>query len=215
MRPKLRDNQLASWPYKITAIPQSHIFAFAEEITQSAYLGKSDIQGDEWGDMFARAINGAYLASPVGHVDVTKGKLAWSVKTIKDKNPHKKRTIRIISGRNSPDYSFGIKNVHDDINKTGAAVLSIWNERVNLSINSYKIIPRLSILRPDPLLFFKPTHPAFQAHFRQAARSANHNSLWFTSPQTTSLIRSYFFSGFRYLSPIIRHVLTFRMACST
>ena len=69
--------------------------------------------------------------------------------------------------------------------------------------------------RPDPLLFFKPTHPAFQAHFRQAARSANHNSLWFTSPQTTSLIRSYFFSGFRYLSPIIRHVLTFRMACST
>ena len=70
-------------------------------------------------------------------------------------------------------------------------------------------------LRPDPLLFFKPTHPAFQAHFRQAARSANHNSLWFTSPQTTSLIRSYFFSGFRYLSPIIRHVLTFRMACST
>ena len=146
MRPKLRDNQLASWPYKITAIPQSHIFAFAEEITQSAYLGKSDIQGDEWGDMFARAINGAHLASPVGHVDVTKGKLAWSVKTIKDKNPHKKRTIRIISGRNSPDYSFGIKNVHDDINKTGAAVLSIWNERVNLSINSYKIIPRLSIL---------------------------------------------------------------------
>ena len=74
--------------------------------------------------------------------------------------------------------------------------------------------PRL-VRRPDPLLFFKPTHPAFQAHFRQAARSANHNSLWFTSPQTTSLIRSYFFSGFRYLSPIIRHVLTFRMACST
>ncbi len=70
-------------------------------------------------------------------------------------------------------------------------------------------------LRPDPLLFSKPVRPTFQAHFRQAARSASHSSLWFTSPQTTSLIRSYFFSGFRYLSPIIRHVLTFRMACST
>ena len=69
--------------------------------------------------------------------------------------------------------------------------------------------------RPDPLLFSKPVRPTFQAHFRQAARSASHSSLWFTSPQTTSLIRSYFFSGFRYLSPIIRHVLTFRMACST
>ena len=69
--------------------------------------------------------------------------------------------------------------------------------------------------RFDPLLFFKPVCPTFQAGFRQAARSASHNSLWFTSPQTTSLIRSYFFSGFRYLSPIIRHVLTLRMVCST
>ena len=146
MRPRLRDNQLAAWPYAVTATPQSHIFSFAEEITKSAYLGKADIQGDEWGDMFANAVGGGHLASPVGHVDVTKGKLAWSVKTVKDKTPHRKRVIRIISGRNSPDYSFGIKNVHDDIGKTGAAVLSIWNERVRLSISTYKIIPRLSIL---------------------------------------------------------------------
>ena len=146
MRPRLRDNQLTAWPYEVTAVPQGHIFSFAEEITKSAYLGKADIQGDEWGDMFANAVGGTHLGSPVGHVDVTKDKLAWSVKTVKDRNPHKKRIVRIISGRNSPDYSFGIKNVHDDIGKTGAAVLSIWNERVRLSINAYKIIPRLSVL---------------------------------------------------------------------
>ncbi len=32
-------------------------------------------------------------------------------------------------------------------------------------------------LRSDPLLFFKPAHPTFQARFRQAACSASHNSL--------------------------------------
>ena len=31
--------------------------------------------------------------------------------------------------------------------------------------------------RSDPLLFFKPAHPTFQARFRQAACSASHNSL--------------------------------------
>ena len=69
--------------------------------------------------------------------------------------------------------------------------------------------------RLDPLLFFKPAHPAFQARFRQTACSASHSNLWFTSPHTMSLMRSYVFSGFRYLSPMIRHVLTLRIACST
>ena len=71
------------------------------------------------------------------------------------------------------------------------------------------------LLRLDPLLFFKPAHPAFQARFRQTACSASHSNLWFTSPHTMSLMRSYVFSGFRYLSPMIRHVLTLRIACST
>ena len=76
-------------------------------------------------------------------------------------------------------------------------------------------IMTLADQRLDPLLFFKPAHPAFQARFRQTACSASHSNLWFTSPHTMSLMRSYVFSGFRYLSPMIRHVLTLRIACST
>ena len=34
-----------------------------------------------------------------------------------------------------------------------------------------------AILRFDPLLFFKPVRPTFQAGFRQAARSASHSNL--------------------------------------
>ena len=81
--------------------------------------------------------------------------------------------------------------------------------------SDYDMTRLVSILRLDPLLFFKPAHPAFQARFRQTACSASHSNLWFTSPHTMSLMRSYVFSGFRYLSPMIRHVLTLRIACST
>ncbi len=40
-----------------------------------------------------------------------------------------------------------------------------------------KALDRIAELRSDPLLFFKPAHPTFQARFRQAACSASHNSL--------------------------------------
>ena len=73
----------------------------------------------------------------------------------------------------------------------------------------------MSMHRSEPLLFFKPVCPTFQARFRQAACSASHSSLWFTNPHTTSLIRSYFFSGFRYTLPIIRQVLILWVACPT
>jgi len=40
--------------------------------------------------------------------------------------------IWLISGRSSPDYSYGISDPHENVQKTGRAVLEIWNERVNI-----------------------------------------------------------------------------------
>ncbi|MCP4362117.1 MAG: hypothetical protein GY796_29265 [Chloroflexi bacterium] len=70
---------------------------------------------------------------------------AWSVKSVQNKNPHTCKTIRVISGRNSPDYSYGIENPHEDIQKTGSAVLRIWNERVNIALEKFDYL-RTSIL---------------------------------------------------------------------
>ena len=47
---------------------------------------------------------------------------------------------------------------------------------------SYHVVPfdvfgQPAVLRLDPLLFSKPAHTAFQASFRQVARSASHNNL--------------------------------------
>lgn len=64
--------------------------------------------------------------------------MAWSVKSIKTPVPHSTQKIRVISGRCSPDYSYGITDPHEDVERTGAAVLSIWNERINIAKELYE-----------------------------------------------------------------------------
>lgn len=45
--------------------------------------------------------------------------------------PYTVKHIRLISGRNSPDYSFNIENVHtEDPDKLGEMILGIWNARI-------------------------------------------------------------------------------------
>ncbi len=36
--------------------------------------------GDDWGNIFANAIEGEHLSSPLGIADVVKDKTAWSMK---------------------------------------------------------------------------------------------------------------------------------------
>ena len=62
---------------------------------------------------------------------------AWSVKTRKNKYPFRYKILPLISGRNSPIYSVGIENPMDDVQRTGSAVLSVWNERVDQSLDEH------------------------------------------------------------------------------
>jgi len=56
---------------------------------------------------------------------------AWGAKTVKNDRPFVARHVRLISGRNSLDYSYGEKNVRDmDVDEVGEKVLGIWNARV-------------------------------------------------------------------------------------
>lgn len=101
-------------------------------------VGSSDLTGDEFGDAFAVAVGGEHRASPIGVADVTQAEVAWSVKTVKAKVPGKQKRVRLISGRNSPDYSLGITDPHADPQETGNAVLKIWNARVNEALHQYE-----------------------------------------------------------------------------
>lgn len=118
------------------------------------YIGRKDITGTDWGDAFSDAIGGKHLDSPVGIADVILEKMAWSMKTVKNPVPFSCRNVRLISGRCSPDYSYGITDPHEDIQKTGRAVLGIWNERVNIAQDNYSTVRTSILVRSNDLLSY-------------------------------------------------------------
>lgn len=162
--PKLRDGHklVTKELYPINELPDDIIIKVAGYFAYLLYVGRKDITGDDWGDAFAKAINGTHLDSPIGIADVVLGKMAWSMKTVKNSNPFTAEKIRLISGRCSPDYSYGISDPHENIEKTGRAVLGIWNERVNLALDNYNPVRTLVLVRSYDCLSFciyeKDTH---------------------------------------------------------
>lgn len=118
------------------------------------HTGRKDLSGSDWGDAFAEALNGIHLDSPVGIADVVLEKMAWSMKTVKCANPLTTKSIRLISGRCSPDYSYGITDPHKDIQETGRAVLGIWNERINIAQDSYNPLRTAILIRSNDLLSY-------------------------------------------------------------
>lgn len=110
-------------------------------------IGVGDLKGDDFSAMFARCIEGVDHASPLGIADVGWNRCAWSVKTVKANNPFRSKKVRLISGRNSPDYSSGIQNPHEDIQATGRAVLEIWNARLNEALSEYDDMRIVALIR--------------------------------------------------------------------
>ncbi len=150
-RPRLRDSrgERLFELYPLGLIPDQYIYEIGKWMTYYYAVGKSDISGEDWGDIFAKSIDGEHLNSPIGLADVIYEGMAWSVKSVKNNNPHSCSSIRVISGRCSPDYSYNITDPHEDITKTGTAVLNIWNERVNIAKDRFEPL-RSSILIRNP-----------------------------------------------------------------
>lgn len=153
-KPKLRDSKHRknNQPFDLNEIPDDVVQAIGKHFIYLISVGRVDISGDDWGDALALAIDGTHLASPLGIADVVFGGMAWSTKTVKHTSKSgvfKATKVNLISGRCSPDYSYGIENPHDDIQKTGTAVLNIWNERVNIAQEQYSPV-RTSVLVRSP-----------------------------------------------------------------
>ncbi|MBQ7166012.1 MAG: hypothetical protein IJR93_03560 [Treponema sp.] len=154
--PRLRDsNRLTTKElYPLNVFPENVITDIGGYFVYLLYVGRTDLTGSDWGDAFASAINGVHLDSPVGIADVVFNKNCWSMKTVKYTNPFECKNVRLISGRCSPDYSYGITDPHRDVQRTGEAVLGIWNERVNIANDHYSQTRTVVLIRSNDLLSY-------------------------------------------------------------
>jgi len=134
-----------SGPWLIGEIPDRVLLKIGEQIVHRLAIGHADITGDDFGTIFANAVDGIHRESPLGVADVIANGTAWSVKTIKHKTPGGQSSVRLISGRNSPDFSLGISDPRKNPKDTGHAVLSIWNKRINESLGHHDEL-RIAIL---------------------------------------------------------------------
>lgn len=130
MRPRIRRRQRAEPPYPLDHFPPNFAHAVGKQIIYIlATKEHASLEGPEWEEMFANAIEGDWKPSPVGLDDILKGNCAWGAKSVKSNSPFTVATIRLISGRNNPEYSFGY--IESDDNGIGKQVLEIWNARVD------------------------------------------------------------------------------------
>lgn len=157
LHPKLRDNRkfYNAAVYDVGMFPDKIIRLIGSQIVYLLHMGRTDLSGDDWGDIFASVIGGKHFASPVGIADVAVGKLAWSLKTVKNSNVFSATSVRLISGRCSPDYSFGISNPHEDIQRTGQAVLAVWNERINIAYEEFNPVRVNVLIRSEDMTEFR------------------------------------------------------------
>lgn len=150
--PKLRTVNKAVPPYRMNQFPTAFVERFAEDIVYMlATKPTMSLEGDEWEQIFANCIGAEWKPSNVGLDDVVLDNCCWSAKTVKgNKNLGKQSKVRLISGRNSPTYSFGVDRITEaEPNLIGKMVLDIWNERVS-GIRQYYKFARTVVLVKGP-----------------------------------------------------------------
>ncbi len=117
-----------------------------------ASKGKPDLEGSEWENIFATCIGAFWKPSNVGLDDVILGNTAWGAKTVKSSNPANQKKVRLISGRNSPIYSYGERIDNEvDPSSIGRSVLEIWNERVSSIREKFKNLRTIVLIKSQDL----------------------------------------------------------------
>lgn len=153
-RPKLRTVEKYETLYPLNKFPSNFALDLGKEII---YLlstrGTPRLEGSDWEEIFARLVGADWKPSNVGLDDIVFEQIAWGAKTVKNNKPLSVSKIRLISGRNSPVYSYGDKEVSEcDPNELGEKVLSIWNERVAAIRKKYKHVRTVVLIKSNDLL---------------------------------------------------------------
>ena len=153
--PKLRTVSKSVSAYPLNKFNSDFPYILGQEIVYLlASKGRADLQGNEWEQIFALCIGADWKPSNVGLDDVVMGNTAWGAKTVKSgiKNFKNLKQVRLISGRNSPVYSYGgTIDTSADPNEIGEQVLEIWNERVSAIREKYKHLRTVVLVKSNDL----------------------------------------------------------------
>lgn len=151
--PKLRGVDKYNPDYPLGMFPAGFAMELGKELIYLlATRNPPTLEGSDWEQIFARCVGAQWSPSNVGLDDVQLHQMAWSAKTVKNKNPFKVKHIRLISGRNSPDYSFDIENVHtEDPDKLGEMILGIWNARITDVRKKFATTRTVVLIKGDDL----------------------------------------------------------------
>jgi superfamily I DNA and/or RNA helicase len=152
-RPRLRTVDKSLPPFPLNEFPKDFPFILGKEIIYLlASKGKPVLEGPEWEAIFATCIGAEWKPSNVGLDDVILGNTAWGAKTVKATNPATQKRVRLISGRNSPVYSFGDTiDTHHNPNDVGQSVLEIWNERVSAIREKFQNLRTVVLVKSNEL----------------------------------------------------------------
>jgi hypothetical protein len=151
--PRLRTVEKYKPPYPLNDFPGDFHLNLARELVYHLATGSARLEGQDWEEIFARVIGADWKPSNVGLDDIVLHQCAWGAKTVKHSNPSKAKLVRLISGRNSPVFSYDVSNVKEiDRNELGGLILSIWNERVSAVKKNYKHLRTVVLIKSDDLL---------------------------------------------------------------
>lgn len=172
-----RDGIKKHEPYPINEFPNAVVEYICKGIVHLKAVGHADMTGDQFSRIFSDAVSGYSFGKPVGIADVAWNGCCWSVKTVQQKRPHETRSIRLISGRNSPVYSSGINDPFHDIQATGQSVLDIYNDRIHKARWDHDDLRLLVLIRnmnaQEYSLFERPIAPLVVNNYHWKVNSNN------------------------------------------
>ena len=151
--PILRNVEKVKPPYPIGKFPKQTIVNIGASIVYLLHTrDEARLEGNDWERIFAQAIKAEWAPSNVGLDDVRLGNCCWGAKTVKASKPSTATKVRLISGRNSLDYSYNESDVRkmppEDI---GPLVLGIWNERVSSVRQRFAHCRTIVLIKSDDL----------------------------------------------------------------
>jgi hypothetical protein len=154
IRPRLRTVEKYEPLYRLNEFPPGFAQRLGKELVYLLMVRRTPrLDGTDWEEIFARLIGATWKPSVVGLDDIVFEQCAWGAKTVKARNPAEAKKVRLISGRNSLDFSFGVSDVKKiEAQEVGDKVLSIWNERVYSVRKLYKHLRTVVLVKSEDLL---------------------------------------------------------------